>query len=277
MPDSVDDNTAKSTRRTEIATAFALMVAMAVLLVAVDRFAQPAPVPEVVDYSQDPIIVFPDFASIPRVDVKKQQFFDYLQSFVEAENARILELREEVAGFASVLNAGDSLSRRELARMLQLATMYEIDTETSSNRRIVNTLLNRVDIIPISLVLAQAANESAWGTSRFTLEGYNIFGQWCYEEGCGIVPERRTRGATHEVKRFDSISGSVAAYFLNINTHHLYQEFRETRARMRRMQQALDPLELAYGLGRYSERGDHYVDEVQTIIEQNQLQRRDNS
>ena len=133
----------------------------------------------------------------------------------------------------------------------------------------------RVDIIPASLVLAQAANESAWGTSRFTLEGNNIFGQWCYEEGCGIVPRRRAAGATHEVRRFETIEEAVAAYFVNINTNPVYQYLRELRAQMRVQQLELNPLVLAFGLGRYSERGGNYIDEVQSIIIQNDLLSRD--
>lgn len=90
-----------------------------------------------------------------------------------------------------------------------------------------------------------------------------------------MVPQRRASGATHEVRRFDSIAASVKGYFNNINTHHLYAYLRELRAFMRNQQQTLDPMVLAYGLGSYSERGEHYVDEIQNIIIQNKLRNRD--
>jgi len=269
------NNAMDKARKIELTGAAVVSLAMVALIYAVQRLTLvvPAPIEEVV---VEPIAVFPDFASIPNVDVKKQQFFDYLQGYVEAENNRLLKVREELQEFAAIVNSGVGLSQREREQILRLAEKYELDTELNSDRRIVNALLTRVDVIPTSLVLAQAANESAWGTSRFALEGNNVFGQWCYEEGCGLVPERRIRGARHEVKSFDSVGSSVEAYFLNINSHHLYQEFRDLRARMRRQNKELDPMELAYGLGRYSERGDNYVDEVQTIIEQNELRQRDN-
>lgn len=262
------------TRTFEVFSAMIMCAAMVALIIVVQKYST-APIEELPNYSFNPISVFPDFGSIERIDVKKQQFFDYLQGYIETENARIMGLREQLLGFAAIVDSGVGLSRRERVRLLQIAYQYGLETDLSTDQRIINALLPRVDVIPTSLVLAQAANESAWGTSRFALEGNNLFGQWCYEAGCGIVPERRIRGATHEVKRFDSIAGAIEAYFLNINSHHLYQEFRDMRASMRRQQKALDPMELAYGLGRYSERGDHYVDEVQTIIEQNSLQKRD--
>jgi Bax protein len=138
-------------------------------------------------------------------------------------------------------------------------------------------LLKRVDTIPVSLALAQAANESAWGTSRFALEGNNLFGQWCYDEGCGLVPNRRRANASHEVQSFESIEAAVRAYFMNINTHDRYQGFRDLRFQMRSKEGELDPFALAWGLDGYSERGEAYVDEVQTIILQNDLTNKDRS
>lgn len=273
-PDLVAIDFKLHNRKFEIFTALIMCAAMIALIAVVQKYSK-APVKTLPEYAYAPIVVFPDFASIESIDVKKQQFFDYLQGYIEAENERIIVLREQLLGFAAIVNSGVSLSRRERERLLQIAQQYELNTDQSNDQRIINVLLPRVDVIPTSLALAQAANESAWGTSRFALEGNNIFGQWCYVEGCGIVPERRIRGATHEVKRFDSIASAIEAYFLNINSHHLYQEFRDMRARMRRQQRDLDPMELAYGLGRYSERGEHYVDEVQAIIEKNSLQKRD--
>jgi Bax protein len=223
----------------------------------------------------EPITVFPDFASIDTVAVKKQQFFDFLEDYVMAENANIAETRRELRSYVDIVNSGVAFSQRERRWILQLAEHYDLDTSALSDREIANELYLRVDKVPVSLALAQAANESAWGTSRFARQGNNIFGQWCYEEGCGLVPRSRLSGATHEVKKFDSIQESVNAYINNINTHPSYSYLRELRARMRDRNRPLDSLRLAMGLGSYSQRGDNYVDEVQNLIVQNQLTERD--
>ncbi len=223
-----------------------------------------------------PISVFPDFASIDSVAVKKQQFFDFLEDYVMAENAKIAETRRELRSYVDIVNSGVAFSQRERRWILQLAEHYDLDISALSDREIANELYLRVDKVPVSLALAQAANESAWGTSRFARQGNNIFGQWCYEKGCGLVPRRRLSGATHEVKKFDSIQESVNAYINNINTHPSYGYLRELRARMRDQNRLLDSLDLAVGLGSYSQRGDSYVDEVQNLIMQNQLTERDN-
>ena len=263
------------TRQLELLAAAATAVAMLVLMISVQRLAGPGSTGETTVVATPPIIVFPDFAGIPDVRVKKQQFFDFLQDYIVTENTHIRRLREQLIKRADIVNEGMALSSREREWMLELAQSYGLEVAQSSDREIANELMLRVDVIPVSLALAQAANESAWGTSRFVLEGNNIFGQWCYQEGCGMVPQRRVSGATHEVKRFDSISASVRGYLNNINTHHLYAYLRELRAFMRNQQQALDPMVLAYGLGSYSVRGEHYVDEIQNIIIQNKLRNRE--
>ena len=263
------------TRQLELLAAAVTAVAMLVLVILVQRLAGPGGTEETTVVAMPPIIVFPDFAGIPDVQVKKQQFFDFLEDYIVTENTHIRRLREQLLKRADIVNDGIALSSREREWMLDLAQSYGLEVAQSSDREIANELMLRVDVIPVSLALAQAANESAWGTSRFVLEGYNIFGQWCYQEGCGMVPQRRVSGATHEVRRFDSVAASVKGYLDNINTHHLYAHLRELRAFMRNQQQTLDPMVLAYGLGRYSERGEDYVDEIQNIIIQNKLRNRE--
>lgn len=223
----------------------------------------------------DPISVFPDFANITDIDVKKQQFFDYLEDYIAAENQEIAATREQLQPYIDIVNSGVALSPSERRWILELADRYRVDTSELGDRGIVNVLWRRIDIVPVSLALAQAANESAWGTSRFTLQGNNLFGQWCYEEGCGIVPARRPEGATHEVKRFESVREGIAGYLLNINSHPSYQDLREIREVMRRRGQNIDSVLLARGLSSYSQRRERYVDEVQNIILQNNLQARD--
>ena len=262
-------------RHNELSVAAIVSVSMVLLIAVVTRLAPQGEVSQTAEQLSHPITVFPDFASINDVIVKKQQFFDYLEDYIIAENEKIAAIRQELEPYAAIANSGVAFSRREREWVLELANAYRIDTAVLSDREIVNELMLRVDEIPVSMALAQAANESAWGTSRFALEGNNIFGEWCYDEGCGIVPLRRASGATHEVQRFESIEESISSYFLNINTHNSYRYLRELRADMRASGRPLNPMTLAMGLGRYSQRGDNYVDEVQNIILQNDLRNRD--
>lgn len=218
-----------------------------------------------------PIAVFPDFASISDVEVKKQMFFDFLELYVSQQNQKVETQRQQLQELSDAIETGGALSGPEIDTLEQIASLYNMSSDDGNSDEIVSELLKRVDTIPVSLALAQAANESAWGTSRFALEANNIFGQWCYEQGCGIVPRRRAKNATHEVRSFENVEASVKAYFTNLNTHSRYEEFREMRYEMRNKRGKVDPMVLAYGLSGYSERGEHYVDEVQTIMQQNNL------
>ena len=224
---------------------------------------------------EEPSHIFPDFSIFADVETKKRSFFDYTQGFIVAEINSILALRAELVMIADSVDQVAVLNPENEKKLIAVAIEYRVDYESLSKKETLEELLLRVDFIPASLVLAQAANESAWGVSRFAVEGNNIFGQWCYEKGCGIVPARREAGAKHEVKIFDTVQSSIKAYFLNINTHDSYSYLRDLRAKMRDRGLKLDPMSLAIGLGRYSERGDSYVDEIQRIIIQNDLRKRD--
>ena len=209
-------------RKLELAVAGLFSFALVGLTVAVTTLASsPNARPEIVE-TLEPIVVFPDFASIADIDLDNTQFFDFLQDYVRYENGLISELRHQLLAHAEIVNSGIALTERERNWVLELAISYGADSQTPPDRALTNELLKRVDVIPASLVLAQAANASAWGTSRFALEANNIFGQWCFEEGCGIILNRRIEGATHEVKSFDTLEAAIEGSYLNINTHHLY-------------------------------------------------------
>lgn len=131
-------------------------------------------------------------------------------------------------------------------------------------------LLEQIDIIPPSLTLAQAAIESAWGRSRFAVQGNALFGQWTWGND-GIVPQGRPFGATYRVKSFPSPLHSIAAYARNLNTHPSYKEFRKLRAQQRRNNQHADSLVLADTLINYSTRREAYPLELRQIIRVNDL------
>ena len=133
-----------------------------------------------------------------------------------------------------------------------------------------STLKVRMDIIPASLAIAQAAKETGWGTSRFALEGNALFGQWTWS-GEGIKPANADDDATHKVMKFKILKSSVRAYQRNLNTHSGYKEFRMARAELRDNGRTLDSLILANYLNRYAKTGKEYVKIIKQIIKQNNL------
>ena len=129
----------------------------------------------------------------------------------------------------------------------------------------------RMDEVPVSLALAQAAKETGWGTSRFALEGNALFGQWTWS-GEGLKPKDADKNDGHKVMKFNVLQASVRAYQRNINTHSTYEEFRKERAKMRDSGKALDSLILSEFLNKYAETGKKYVEVLKQIIKQNHLQ-----
>ena len=127
----------------------------------------------------------------------------------------------------------------------------------------------RVDTIPEQLILVQAANESGWGTSRFAVHGYNFFGLWCFKQGCGFVPRDRNDDAEHEVARFRDLSHSVMTYIRNLNRLYAYQGLRQIRLQLREDKQPVTAKALSEGLMSYSERGQDYIDELQSMLRVN--------
>lgn len=200
-------------------------------------------------------------------------FFDYFRPLIEDNNRSIRELRSRLLDWHQHRSDLGWSARLQVER---IAGEYGIATFEISNEAHWKTLLRRVDIIPTSLALAQAAMESAWGTSRFAREVNNYFGQWCFKKGCGVVPDNRKEGARHEVADFDSPKESVASYFRNLNSYYAYKPFRELRARLRAENKPITGVALADGLTLYSERRANYIEELRFFMRQNQLLRIDN-
>jgi Bax protein len=212
-------------------------------------------------------VKLPDFARIASVADKKQQFFDFLTPAIRQENQQLLALRERLL----LLNAryAQGLNAKEQTFINELALQYKLKKQLTLAQQL-EQLLNCVDQVPEALVLVQAANESAWGTSRFARIGLNFFGIWCYKPKCGMVPNGRSGDDRHEVAAFNSVEKAVHRYFYNINTHAAYKVFRHIRSQLRAQKQPLYPDVLASGLLAYSARGEHYVLEITKMIAQNQ-------
>ncbi|GAA0345826.1 glucosaminidase domain-containing protein [Bowmanella denitrificans] len=210
----------------------------------------------------------PDFNAFENVEEKKQAFFDYLRPAVEYHNQLILHDRNMLQAIRQKMIDGQPLTQLQKRKLEKLSQTYKL-AKAPADIDSINRLLRRVDIVPVELVLVQAANESAWGTSRFARQGYNFFGMWCFRKGCGFVPRQREEDAGHEVARFRDLSHAVQAYLTNINSHYAYSELRGIRAGLRRNQQTVTAEYLVEGLMGYSERGQDYIDELLQMIRVN--------
>lgn len=211
----------------------------------------------------------PDFTGYADVQARKRDFFAWVLPLVEEENARLTDVRGRLTAAFDQVRWGRPLSAEDAHWLQELALEFRIQEADPQAGEFWRTAFERVDALPLELVAVQAANESAWGTSRFAREGNNLFGQWCFRPGCGMVPLDRAEGASHEVARFGSPAESVGSYMRNLNTGRSYQLLRELRARRRAEGRRPAAEELAAGLVDYSERGPEYVDEIRAMIRVN--------
>jgi len=197
---------------------------------------------------------------------QRARFVAGMLPLVSEENERLAEQRRLVLQLQSKQAKGVRLSKNERTRLAVIAERYRLAGAEHPAPQFWSELLARVDEVPVELALAQAANESNWGRSRFAREGNNYFGQWCFEPGCGLVPLRRNKGARHEVTRFDSAAASISSYMQQLNSLPAYAPLRANRAAARAENRPLDAAELADGLHRYSERGAAYVRDIRSMI-----------
>ncbi|MBU0731007.1 MAG: glucosaminidase domain-containing protein [Proteobacteria bacterium] len=209
------------------------------------------------------------------VNNKKRAFFHSLLpvamialSEIESERATVEYILNKLqsAGVGGKIDFSDNgdwtviLDSVELDFLRHLTAKYR----TSDSQ----VLLKRVNVIPISLIMAQGAIESSWGSSRFALEGNNLFGIWTWGKN-GIVPALREEGLNHKIAIYPSILESVRDYILVLNRHQAYSKFRDLR------NQSFDPITLVDGLIKYSERREDYIRDVKRMIRSNELQRFD--
>ncbi|HEY5672642.1 MAG TPA: glucosaminidase domain-containing protein [Malonomonas sp.] len=203
---------------------------------------------------------------------RKNIFFKSILPMILLANDEIRHERKQVIELKRKIDKGQPLDLQQRRELEIVAERYKVNIAEVSPQNIAELLI-RVDIIPRDLVLAQAANESAWGTSRFSQLANNLFGEWTFIPGSGIVPEDRPEGATYEIRRFDNIYDSIRAYLLNLNSHSAYEELRQLRAAARFAGEPLNGFQLAEGLLRYSIRGEDYVKDLQNLIRKNRLTR----
>jgi len=209
----------------------------------------------------------PKFIAINNIKEKKQAFFEYLYPLIVNANKEILAFKNKL----HLLIQQKQLNENQSAWLIEQSKLYKITYAEETLLNSAKIIYHKIGVIPASLALAQAANESAWGTSRFALKGNNYFGQWCYRKGCGLVPKRRTSGSFHEVRKFDHVYDSVRAYIFNLNSNGAYKALRAKRIKIIATNKPFYGSDLTPTLLHYSERGEHYVKEINAIIRVNKL------
>jgi Bax protein len=200
-----------------------------------------------------------DLNTIKSVKDKKETFLQILLPLVVAENEKIKKDREYLL---KILKENNSVENKKWLNKKYKA--YKV-----SDRNVFE-LIEKIDIIPTSIALAQAAKESGWGTSRFALEGNAIYGQWTWS-GDGIEPLEKNKDQNHKILKFPLLRASVKAYINNLNTHNGYKNFRLKRAEIRKKNKKLEGLELIHELKNYAQTGEEYTKILEKIIEQNDL------
>lgn len=204
------------------------------------------------------------------IKLKKQVFFRIIAPLALAVNEEIRQEREELE---KIMSRGLSdLSASQFQWLERLAEAYKVTNAGSTiSEDQVTELRKRVDQVPLSLVLAQSAEESGWGTSRFAAEGNALFGQWAWGKNAMKPKEQRSGMGDYGLARFDSPLESMRAYMRNLNSHTAYQSLRDARAELREQGKTPDGVSLARTLTRYSERGEEYVNTLLGIMRINNL------
>ena len=201
-------------------------------------------------------------------DTKKKRdlFIKIVLPLILNENDKIIEDRKKLF---EILGK-DFNTAGERVWLKRRFKEYKIDDQDLSKLKM------RMDVIPVSIGLAQAANESGWGTSRFALEGNALFGQWTWSKK-GITPKEQNPNSSHKILQFQILKASVRAYKNNLNTHNAYKEFREVRAKLRYEGKTIVGLDLTKYLESYASIGKKYVAILEDIIKKNSLTDFDNA
>ncbi|MBN1684826.1 MAG: glucosaminidase domain-containing protein [Gammaproteobacteria bacterium] len=204
----------------------------------------------------------------------KAQFVHSIITVTKHINLQIYKKQSRLIKLNQAFLKGQQLSRADREWLENLAKYYYVNTSDFSKRAVFRVLRRRVDVLPISLVVAQAVYESDWGQSRFAKVGNNYFGLRCYTKGCGLVPAQRPKEAVFEVKQFPNMTAAVQYYIHTLNTFKHYKKLRDLRYEQRMAGEPLDGTLLAAGLEAYAQQ-DYYIKAIQSIIKQYEFYRYD--
>ena len=209
---------------------------------------------------------------------KKRIFFRGLAPLILRANELIMIDRSRLKEIRSAFNQNKSISEKETYWVLKLAKLYKVKSgEGDVSAEMLNELWVKVDIVPTSLALAQAAEESGWGTSRFAATGNAVYGQWTWSEKA-IVPEKQRKElGNYGIAAFETLQESICAYMINLNTHNAYESLRVKRAELRKKGEKITGKVLAKQLTKYSERGEDYVKALTSLMDVNRLEPADDA
>ncbi|MCK5663713.1 MAG: glucosaminidase domain-containing protein [Thiotrichaceae bacterium] len=229
--------------------------------------------------------VKPDIKTVPKQkkaitqsnNSSKKIFIEKLIPYIDKENTRLKQTRKQLWKINQQLDSGTTLTEKSQSWIKKIAKKYRVKGNPLTKPQARKELLSKVDIIPSSLTLAQAANESAWGKSRFATEANNLFGIWTYDESKGLKPKNRDPEKKHLVRIFDHYGESVSYYMHTLNSHPAYKKLRDIRQQQRQNELILDGFEMADGLEKYSAKGDLYIKLIQQLILQNKWAQLDGS
>ena len=196
----------------------------------------------------------------------KKYFFDYINDLVQKENEKILKEREFVKNILSSNILSINYNSNIFLQLLEIKKRYRV-----KNLFTLEEYLKKINIIPASMALAQAAVESGWGKSRFIKEANNIFGHWTYDPKIGMMPEQRDEDATHFIRIFKNLQDSISAYMLNLNRNRAYKTFQNKRYELIMGNKKLDGLTLSQTMLNYSGIAEEYLKMLKLMIESNSL------
>jgi len=214
-----------------------------------------------------------DFKNTKDIAKKKSIFIRLMIPLIIAEQKNI---RQKRIIAQLILKDANQLTQPDAKTWFNRAIKeYKINPKLSFLQK-KSELIKRLDELPLTLILAQAAIESAWGTSRFAIEGNSLFGQWTFSGKNGLTPRERSKGKSHQVKAFPSLQESIRSYLKNINRNNAYKELRDEREKMRKNNIKLDAFKLAEGLHRYSQKGTEYVKIVHQLLKTHEFKNLEN-
>lgn len=209
-----------------------------------------------------------DIGLLRSIQRRKAVFIKTMLPMILHINEELRSIRARVQALTARESGGNALTAAERDWLAVQYDRFGVDEGD------LDTLLKRIDVIPPSLAMAQGAEESGWGSSRFALEGRALFGQRTFKKAPGMVPLDRPEGERFKVRSFDHLLDGVRSYVHNLNTHPAYVRFRELRARLRADaggHSGIDSLKLVEALKKYSVRGEKYVETIKSIIRFNDL------
>lgn len=207
-----------------------------------------------------------EYYKIKNTQKAKEYFSEYIYKLTKKENLKILEERSFVKKLLSTSEIQTTINEKQLKRLSELQKRYRV-------KKLYNlkSYLMKIDVIPPSMSIAQAAVESAWGKSRFTKKANNIFGHWTYNAKNGIIPKRRAAGSKHFIRVFKNLQDSLRAYMLNLNRHTAYKSFQKKRYQSRIKNRDPMGMELSQTMLKYSGIGKKYLRILKSVIKKNKL------